>query len=220
MYQISRMQKPSCLKLGLYIRQDHGELRYLVEASGAFANTSSSKSANSLQPHTEASNYPDPPKYVALWCDRQANCGGGQTTLADGRQLFQMLDASDRITVTDQDIHFGDPSRTIHSVGKVVTLQSGEPTLIRFSYNLLRHGLYDPVVSNDEVDCAPGSRLAKVAESLLHLFTLQNLAIDIRQNGLLVWENFRMLHSRRRYRDQRRRLIRYWLTARDIDSVF
>lgn len=207
-------------QIGTLIRQDHGELRYLVEVSGTFANTSSSKSANSLKPHTEASNYPDPPKYVALWCDRQANCGGGQTTLADGCQLFQMLDASDRVTVTDQDIRFGDSSRTIHSVGKIVTLQSGEPTLIRFSYNLLRHGVYDPIISNNEVDCAPRSRIAKVAESLLNLFTLQHIAIDIRQHGLLIWDNFRMLHSRRRYRDQRRRLIRYWLTERDIDSVF
>ena len=194
-------------RFGGLMPQDGGEYRYDVKATSEAAELSSSKSANPLNPHTEASYYPDPPRYVALWCVRAARCGGGHTTLADGRRVLGGLDAAERDFATCHPVAFGDASRPV--AREATVFSPGPPPILRFSFNLLRYGCYDP--SKSQMAGSADSAMEAFAERFAALFTANARPIRLPDDGLLIFDNHRMLHSRTGYRDTARHLVRYWL---------
>ncbi|CAM5299912.1 hypothetical protein SXANM310S_03412 [Streptomyces xanthochromogenes] len=85
--------------------------------------------------------------------------------------------------------------------------------IVRFSYNLLTAGHYDPPVdaevAHEELPLgALGAELAVRAETF---FRENKVSVLIPENSILVWDNQRMLHARSSYTDARRHLTRYWL---------
>ena len=106
-------------------------------------------------------------------------------------------------------IWFGDPLRPTSFAGPV--FQPTSPPLLRFSYNLLRHGLYDPETAQIS-DAGPAQTAREtLADMLLVAFQHCREAIDIPAGALLVVDNRRMVHGRTAYSDHRRELIRYWV---------
>ena len=196
-------------RFGELMPQDGGEYRYDVKATSEAAELSSSKSANPLNPHTEASYFPEPPRYVALWCARAARCGGGHTTLADGRLILDGLDEAERCFAASHPVAFGDASRPV--VREATVFSSGPPPVFRFSFNLLRYGCYDPSKSRMSGSAAAASATEAFAERFAALFAENERPIRLPDDGLLIFDNYRMLHSRTGYRDTARHLVRYWL---------
>ena len=196
-------------ELGTLLPQDHGQVRYDVKPTPQGAGLSSSKSANPLNPHTEASNYPQPPRLIALWCAHAARCGGGQTLVSDGFRMLSRLSEHDLKTATQEQIAFSDPSRPATCLAPVLTI-SPVP-MLRFSYTLLRHGCYDPETTRITKPNLPRTDRQRLADQLLTLFDECHEAIDIPDGGLLVVDNRRMIHSRTGFTDYDRHLIRYWL---------
>lgn len=195
--------------LGSLMPQDHGQLRYDVRPTRECGGLSSSKSANPLNPHTEASYYPHPPRLIALWCFHAARCGGGQTLVADGFRMLSRLSINERETVMREQIAFADTSRPISCHAPIFTVS---PTpLLRYSFNLLRFNSYDPETTRITNAVPARNQRERLADRLLALFDKVHDAIDIPDGGLLILDNRRMIHGRTAFADHDRHLIRYWL---------
>ncbi len=75
-------------RFGTIIPQYDGQLSYDVAYRPGFDDFLYSKSLNPIGPHTEAPLFTPPPRLLALFCRRQARCGGGATLLADARSFL------------------------------------------------------------------------------------------------------------------------------------
>ncbi|MEV7008423.1 TauD/TfdA family dioxygenase [Streptosporangium sp. NPDC051022] len=164
-----------------------------------------SRNTRALVPHTEAYEYPGaPPRYLALWCVKPASGEGGETTLADAREwLRSFTDEELTIMRTRQyewksseglarhDIHV----RTTHPI-----LESqGGKEILRYSYN--------------NVIRVEDGFLPSFLERGMSFFEENHEAISIERNGLLVWDNWRMLHSRNSFKDRGRHLRRVLISS-------
>ncbi|ROO86422.1 alpha-ketoglutarate-dependent taurine dioxygenase [Actinocorallia herbida] len=170
-----------------------------------------SRNTRALVPHTEGYELPGrPPRYVALWCVRPAEGPGGETTLADGRALLARFSAADR----------GRMRRTRYvwrsSEGlarRGVALRAGHPILaehdgraiLRYSQNNVRPA---PDASPSGAD---GELLGRYLREGAALFAAAHTPVALARGDLLVWDNWRMLHSRNAFLDRRRHLKRVLL---------
>ncbi|MFE4856725.1 TauD/TfdA family dioxygenase [Streptomyces sp. NPDC056670] len=203
--------------LGTLIPQYDGQLRYQVKAAPGFEDRRYSKSTNTILVHTEAPGWNPPPRYLALHCRVQAKCGSGQTELADAYAFAASLSQAEREVVHGESIDW-----VGHNTGGTGTTGVRRPVvertvegrdIVRFSYNLLTAGHYDPPVDaqvpSEELPLgALGAELAVRAETF---FRENKVSVLIPENSILVWDNHRMLHARSSYSDARRHLTRYWL---------
>ena len=93
------------------------------------------------------------------------------------------------------------------------TRDNGRP-MLRFSFNLLTAGEYDPAldadVSADELSLGEDGR--KLARRVSDLFHELRTSVLIPNGALLIWDNQRMLHARFSYADPARHLTRFWIT--------
>ena len=78
--------------VGELIPQYHGGLTHEVTYRPGNDHRAYSQSANTILAHTEAPGWHPSPAYLALFCHRQARCGGGHTDLLDMRRLAAALD--------------------------------------------------------------------------------------------------------------------------------
>jgi hypothetical protein len=202
---------------GELIPQYDGELRYQVKAAPGFEDRRYSKSTNTILVHTEAPGWSPPPQYLALHCRVQATCGSGHTELADARAFLSGLDEADTLAVRERQIDWvghntaGTGTEGVRS--PVVESTADGREIIRFSYNLLTAGHYDPPVDAvpDPARLPLGRLGLELAERAAEFFREYKVSVLIPENAVLVWDNQRMLHARSEYRDARRHLTRYWL---------
>jgi hypothetical protein len=197
--------------------QYDGSLVYEVKSEAGFEHLSFSKSQNEIRAHTEAPGWDPPPRYLALWCHVQAETGG-ETCLADVNDYLRRPDPGvvERLCSTDIRWAGSNTSGTGSSgvVAPILGADSSGREMLRFSYNLLSSGHYDPPlgaeVPVDELPLGkPGLDLARQVDEFF-----QNSAIRVRipEGGVLLWDNQRMAHARVAYTDARRHLSRYWIT--------
>lgn len=204
-------------EIGHTMPQYDGALRYQVKAAPGFEDRRYSKSTNTISVHTEAPGWSPPPRYLSLHCRVQARCGSGHTQLADAHAFVDSLpDAEHRL------VHETPVDWLGHNIGGTGTQGVSRPVvertvsgrrIVRFSYNLLTAGHYDPPVDADVRPeqlplGAAGRELAQRAEAF---FREELTSVLIPENSVLVWDNQRMLHARSSYTDARRHLTRYWL---------
>jgi hypothetical protein len=160
--------------------------------------------------HTEAPGWHPSPAYLALFCHRQARCGGGHTDLLDVRKLVGALDADELALMSDAELHFPGPDGGFR--GAMLSTDAAGDTVARFSYNLLTTSDYDPTLDADVDHCRlplgePGHRLAHRVSDLFRELRTNVLIPD---GSLLIWDNQRMLHARSEYSDRSRHLTRFW----------
>lgn len=163
-----------------------------------------SRNTRALLPHTEAYEYTGlPPRYIALWCLQPADVGG-ETTLADGARLLAGFDAADRAAMRTRRY------RWFSSEGlarRNIRLESVHPILQEHAgAQLLRYSANNVVSVEDGL-------LPRYIESGLRFFEREHVAIRIERNALLLWDNWRMLHSRTAFRDRGRHLKRVLISA-------
>ncbi|MDV7353548.1 TauD/TfdA family dioxygenase [Rhodococcus oxybenzonivorans] len=200
--------------LGNLVPQYNGHLTHDVTYRPGNDHRAYSQSANTILAHTEAPGWDPSPAYLALFCHRQAHCGGGHTDLLDVRHLVEALEPAELALMTDAELVFPGPD------GGVQTTMLGSDatgrTVLRFSYNLLTAADYDPHRDADIDDSLlplgqAGRRLAHRVSDLFH--TLRTRVL-IPENALLIWDNQRMLHARSEYADRTRHLTRFWADDR------
>lgn len=193
-----------CLQFGALMPQYDGQLVWSVKSQQRFQNMYHSLNTRALLPHTECYEFPGvSPRYLALWGLVRASDGGGQTTLADGREFLHTLTAGERAQLAIrryafisadgvQDMKLGRTARH-----PLYELRAGASPILRFSYNNVRHE-DDPF-------------LLDIRERVVRFFERHHVAINIEPRALLLWDNHRVLHSRTGYTDERRHLRRVWL---------
>ena len=198
--------------VGELIPQYNGHLTHEVTYRSGNNHSSYSQGANTILAHTEAPGWHPSPAYLALFCHRQARCGGGHTDLLDMRRLVAALDADELALMTEADVHFPGPDGGVHSA--MLSTDAVGDTVARFSYNLLTTSDYDPA-PGAEVE---GRRLPlgeagrRLAHRVSELFLQLRTSVLIPDGALLIWDNQRMLHARSEYADRSRHLTQFWST--------
>ena len=202
---------------GDLLPQYDGQIAFEVKPLPGFESYRFSQSLNPIGPHTEAPVQDPPPKYLALYCHRQATCGGGQTLLSDGYAFLDTLDASLRQVAESWPIRFVASTHPGGPVGSeadfpMLSRPADAHPILRFSHNQFYFGDVNPQSNAESGDpiVEEASLKELAARGTAHF---RNNAIDIRipEGSLLIWDNHRMLHARDRYRDPKRHLTRYWI---------
>lgn len=196
--------------IGDIIPQYNGLLAHDVTYRQQNDNRSYSQSSNTIHAHTEAPGWNPSPAYLALFCHRQARCGGGHTHLLDIRRLVTALDYADLTLLTSVELTFPAPNGGVRTT--MLRTDASGRTVARFSYNLLTTAYYNPFIGADvEADSLPlGNAGRNLAHRVRDLFQELRTSILIPENALLLWDNQRMLHARSQYEDRARHLTRFW----------
>ncbi|WP_042338003.1 TauD/TfdA family dioxygenase [Paraburkholderia ferrariae] len=205
-------------RFGTIVPQYNGEDTWEVKVKPGFEKLPYSQSSNGIGPHTEVPVGDPPPRYLALHCHRQARCGQGHTSLADGAAFCRSLDAKLQKYVHDVPVQFaatlkpGGAYRQMLSA-PILSRESGRP-IFRFSFNQFRYGDVNP----SEAALNDASRQPDTDNPLVRLATLAAAYFEsdaqpvlIPDGHLLIWDNHRLFHARSTFSDPARHLTRYWL---------
>jgi len=197
------------LTQALLMPQDAGEIVYNVKSVWGNENLSDSKSQNALRPHTEASYLPVPPEYLAIYGVLPSACGGGHTTLADGCEFLKTLTEREQNKLMRYRCEFVSKDGKSKFVAPILEMLPHNRIMFRFSYNILVYSHPSP-----ELDAHPVAKdpfLRDICDRCIEFFEDFHEAIRIEKGSLLVFDNYRMLHSRTAYSDPSRHLQRIWL---------
>lgn len=159
----------------------------------------SSANMAELTPHTEWYEFPGlSPRYVALWCVRPAEGPGGETTLADGYGLLDGYSLAEREQLTIGMRQWR--SRPILAREGVQEVAYHPIVEVHGQTVLLRFSTLDMLADDD---------LSQrwISDGRAY-FEANRTPIKIDRGGLLVWDNWRMLHARNAFTDPRRHLRR------------
>lgn len=202
-------------QLGELIPQYDGRTTHEVICRPGHENLAYSQSNNTICAHTEAPGWNPSPAYLALFCHRQASCGGGHTDLLDVELLLPCLDKREIALMSEREIEFpgtGGPDRPV----RLPMLSAGpnERPVLRFSFNYLTTGTYEPASDTNPADwqLPLGADGRALALRVHDLFLALRTRVLVPEKCLLVWDNHRMLHARSRYRDPARHLTRFWVS--------
>lgn len=160
----------------------------------------------SLQPHTEGYEFRGlPPRYLALWCVTPPAGQGGETTIFDGNRILAEFTDGERDHFRNTVYHWGS---TEGLARHGVTPTAEHPVLAEHKgAQILRYSTsYLVVPDGDEL----GRRLIDRGNAL---FEESHVAVRYRKRDLVVWDNWRMLHSRNAFEDPARHLKRVQIAA-------
>lgn len=191
-------------RFGTLMPQYDGELVWSIKADPQFDDVYHSLNTKELTPHTECAEFAGlPPRYLALWCIAPASDGGGQTTLADLYAFLDTLTPQERVDLASRQYEFvSTPGLRSMRLGgaavhPVLEERCDLPPVARFSYTCM--------LSRDD------PFILGIRERFLEFVSKTRVAIDFTPGSLLLWDNYRMAHSRTAYLDRRRHLRRVWL---------
>ena len=209
--------RPALAHFGRIVPQFNGEETFEVTLKPGFEKLPFSQSQNEIGPHTEAPVYDPPPKYLALHCHRQAQCGGGQTLLADGFAFYDSLSPELKAWADHNDVAFyasAMPGTTERRVRHVRLLEDvGGSKRFRFSYNQFHFGDVNPSESDlaSPTEQYAGTPMGRIVQCGEKYFYEHVIPVLIPEGSMLIWDNQRMMHARSKYSDPVRHLTRYWL---------
>lgn len=213
---VANKPEPLLKNFGQMMPQYDGNLRWEVRPRPGFEKIPYSQSSNGIGAHTEAPVLSPPPKYLALHCRQQAQCGGGQTMLADGVEFCEQNGGVTRFQKLEVSF-IAAPMPGCESKQSKFPLLSinGKDPVFRFSYNLFKYGDVNP--SEDAVVESASAfnqdqNLVDLAVAAENFFNNNGTAILIPDSAVLIWDNHRLMHSRTQFSDAKRHLTRYWLS--------
>lgn len=154
-----------------------------------------------LQPHTEGYEFRGtPPRYLALWCVKPAEGRGGETTMLDGNRVLAEFDASERQHFLDTVYQW----RSTEGLARRGVVPTAEHPVLeeRDGELILRY-------STSYLEIPEGDELARrLIDRGGALYEENHIAIRYEKRDLVVWDNWRMLHSRNAFEDPQRHLKR------------
>ena len=177
--------------MGELIPQYNGHLTHEVTYRPGNDHRSYSQSAHTMLAHTEAPGWHPSPAYLALFCHRQARCGGA-IPICWTCGAVAALDADELALMTEADLHFPGPDGGVHSA--MLSTDAAGDTVARFSYNLLTTSDYAPAlgVDVDHRRLPLGEAGLRLAHRVSDLFLQLRTSVLIPDGALLIWDNQRM----------------------------
>jgi len=201
--------------IGSPVPQYGGSLLHEVRRTPGHESLAYTGSTNRIGPHTEAPVHDPPPRYVALYCHRQDRLGTGHTLLANALPFLRALSAEQVAVAREHRFEFvhrsTGPEDPEGGCFPLLSTEAGGRVILRFSHNLVFLGDIDGRLdgSGRALELPPGS--AMLVEQLVAFFSTALIEVLIPDDGVLVWDNHIVLHSRRAYLDPDRHLTRLWL---------
>ncbi|WP_247665759.1 TauD/TfdA family dioxygenase [Nocardiopsis sp. B62] len=198
---------------GDLIPQYSGKVTHEITYRPGNESRSYSQSTNTILAHTEAPGWPSSPAFIALYCHRQARCGGGHTDLLPVDELLLHLDPTD-IRNLKSVLDFPGPPGLPGLKAPMLEYTDQGRARLRFSYNLLVHGEFDPDLDAvaQESGLPLGAEGRRLAQRVSEVFDKHRTRVLIPDNALLIWDNRRLLHARSEYEDKGRHFTRFWFT--------
>lgn len=184
---------------GDFMPQYDGQLVWDLKPEPDMDDVYHSRNTKSLVPHTEAYEYPGlPPRYLALWCVEPAQGPGGETTLADGYAWLRDFSADEQEIMRTRHYEW---TTSEGLVRKGVKWSNRHPILEdRDGVDVLRYSANNVKVDDDFI--------AKFLSSGEEFFEENHVGVRIAKHCLLLWDNWRMLHSRNAFKDRGRHIRR------------
>ena len=192
---------------GRLLPQYDGQTVWSIKADPKFDGLYHSLNTKPLFPHTECYEFSGKPnKYQALWCLTPPGTGGGETTLADFYKFFESLGPVERELLTrDYNFHSsaGIQASNLGVIARhpVVSQNEDSELILRFSFNCMEYQ-HDP-------------QMVDLAARVVRFFDEQCMEFTWGKGDILLWDNWRMLHSRTGYEDRSRELKRVWLAKHE-----
>jgi alpha-ketoglutarate-dependent taurine dioxygenase len=193
-----------CGRLGSFVPNYNGSIVSDVRPEPGMDDVYHAGNTRDLVPHTEGYDFKGlPPRYVALWCVTPCS-DGGETTLGDAYAFLGELSEQEKETLRTREfewkaadglIRLGFDLHTRHPVLE----ETGHGTIVRFS------GVN--IVHDDDPFTLDLQRKVK------EFFDDNHVAMSYHRGDMLIWDNWRTLHSRNRFTDRRRHLRRIQIAA-------
>ncbi|MFI0983097.1 TauD/TfdA family dioxygenase [Streptomyces sp. NPDC021093] len=159
-----------------------------------------------LVPHTEGYEFRGtPPRYMALWCVKPASGLGGETTMLDGERILREFTEDEKRHFLETTYEWksteGLARRGVQHHAEHPVLEEVDGELVfRFSYNNL------VVPEGDEL-------ARRLVERGKEIYDECHVAVEYQERDMIVWSNWRMLHSRNAFDDPARHLKRVQIAA-------
>lgn len=190
---------------GTPMPQYNDQLIWDIAFKAGFDNVYHSLNSKKLYPHTECYEFEGlPNKFQILWCVVEPSCGGGDTTLLDSRIIFQSVLTPEEINyLFEKKYHFfSTEGLRVSHLGKTalhpVLEKVADEIVLRYSYNNMQ-------TNGDE-------KIISILQKILDFYEENCFCIEWKKNAFLIWDNYRMLHSRTAFEDKKRILKRVFLT--------
>ncbi|MDQ3287863.1 MAG: TauD/TfdA family dioxygenase [Pseudomonadota bacterium] len=201
------------------VPQYNGEFRYDVKARPEFSDLPLSQGHRAIGPHTEGIALQQSPRFLSLHCVAPATCGGGYTNLYDGYRVLEEMTLAEMALCTSETFDFlttgsFDKEAANKASRRIVQMAPCGDVQISFSDNFFRWGDLNPT-DLATAQAAPLSQQTRaVVQKILAACDSTEIKILIPRQATLVWDNYRMLHSRDAYTDRNRHLVRHWMESR------
>jgi len=198
------------LRLGDYVPQYQGQLIRDVKPDPVMEEAEvSANNMKALTPHTECFEYSgQPPRCVALWCVRPTAGPGGETTLADGHAFLHTFSERDVRLMYSRVFEWRSPaSLGLSGISMAARhpILSAEPDGLLMRYS--SREMYQIEPAHDDL-------YQRYVMGGIRFFADRRTAVAIERNALLIWDNWRIIHSRNAFSDPRRHLARIMFTPR------
>ncbi len=199
-------------RFGRHVPQYRGDLVREVKPDPALADAAiSANNMKALSPHTESFEFTGlPPRYVALWCVRPAEGPGGETTLADGHRFLDEFGSEDQALMRTRMYEWRSPA----SLGRQgITMSATHPILQDDPGGLvMRYSSREMYQAEEHED----GLLRRYVDGGVAFFDATRLEVRIARNSMLIWDNWRMMHSRNAFTDPGRYLRRVLLQEPEV----
>ncbi|MEK7620639.1 MAG: TauD/TfdA family dioxygenase [Patescibacteria group bacterium] len=189
---------------GPIVPQYGGAMEWVVAPDPKFDDHYHSLNTRPLNPHTEFYEAEGiPPRYLMLWCVTPCEEGAGLTTLCDGYAFVQSLSDAEAAYLAQHECEFVSSSGVqVSGLGltarhPVVERRAGEPMIVRVSFNCMQY-------QQDSV-------MVSLMDRFRAFFEAHHQSTGWSQGAILLWDNWRILHSRTAFTDRRRELCRLFL---------
>lgn len=165
-----------------------------------------SQTRKPLYPHSEAYEYPLPPRLIALWCKRPDKNGEGFTEVADAYEFIKELNADELTALMTRRYTFK-PNSSLKNDGFSVNCHKPiidmdtvpDTVLFRYSYNNMLYCRETDTFTRE------------ILERVLDFFEEKKTSLLLKSKQFLVIDNYRCLHSRTHFSDMERELIRFFM---------
>ncbi|MDZ4837595.1 MAG: TauD/TfdA family dioxygenase [Candidatus Melainabacteria bacterium] len=149
--------------------------------------------------HTDGSFEVPPPTFVALYCVEPDQLGGGETLFVDGNKIRPLLSPATLKVLLEHDFEIKVPEEFFKGHNSVMARVLNARGSFRFRKDLLKLD-----------NCAP--HLVQAVEELDQLINSdsQTKGIQLSKGQMVIFDNARFFHGRRKIEDQRRHLKRMW----------